>query len=93
MPIVNESKRKRKVKDNQPPRNIITVNKLISIIEPYSARKNNAKPILAYSTLNPDTNSLSASGKSNGARLVSAKIETRNIRNKGKKGIKKYTKF
>jgi hypothetical protein len=91
IPITKESKRKRKEKDNQPPRNIKTVNKLINIIEPYSARKNNAKPILAYSTLNPETSSLSASGKSKGARLVSASIETKNIRNKGKKGIKKYT--
>jgi hypothetical protein len=90
-PIVKQSKRYRKEKDNQPPRNIITVSKLIKIIDPYSARKNNAKPILAYSTLNPDTSSLSASGRSNGARLVSARIDTKNIKNNGKKGTKKYT--
>ena len=77
---------------NQPPKNIITVKTLINIIEPYSARKNNAKPILAYSTLKPETSSDSASGKSNGALLVSAKIETKNIKNNGKKGIKKKTK-
>jgi len=58
-------------------------------MEPYSARKKRAKPILAYSTLKPETNSDSASGKSNGARLVSARIETKNIKNKGKKGITK----
>jgi hypothetical protein len=63
------------------------VNTLIKIIEPYSARKNKANPILAYSTLNPDTSSDSASGRSNGARLVSAKIEINHIKNKGKKGI------
>jgi hypothetical protein len=57
------------------------------MIEPYSAKKNNAKPILEYSTLNPDTSSDSASGRSNGARLVSARIETRNIKNNGKNGI------
>jgi hypothetical protein len=74
-----------------PPRNIITVNTLISIIEPYSARKNKAKPILAYSTLKPETSSDSASGRSKGALLVSAKIETRNIKNNGKNGTKKNT--
>jgi hypothetical protein len=81
------SKKNRKGVVNHPPRNMITVKVLIRIIEPYSARKKSAKPILAYSTLKPETNSLSASGKSNGALFVSAKIETRNIKNKGKKGI------
>jgi hypothetical protein len=71
---------------NQPPKNIITVKTLINIIQPSSARKNNAKPILEYSTLKPETSSYSASGKSNGALLVSAKIETKNIKNNGKKG-------
>lgn len=59
------------------------------MIEPYSARKNKANPMLAYSTLKPETSSDSASGKSKGALFVSAKIETKNIRNRGKKGIKK----
>jgi len=77
-------------KVSQPPRNIITVKTLISIIEPYSARKNNAKPILAYSTLKPETNSDSASGKSKGARFVSANIDTNHIIKSGKNGkIKK----
>jgi hypothetical protein len=59
-------------------------------MEPYSAKKNKAKPILEYSTLNPETSSDSASGRSNGALLVSANIETKNIKNKGRKGtIKK----
>jgi hypothetical protein len=75
--------------DNQPPKNKITVKTLIKMIDPYSARKNRAKPILAYSTLKPETSSDSASGRSKGARLVSAKIETKNIKNKGKNGIKK----
>ena len=88
-PRTKGSNKYRKEFNSQPPRNIITVNVLIKIIEPYSARKNRAKPILAYSTLKPETNSDSASGKSNGARLVSARIETKNIRNKGKKGIAK----
>jgi hypothetical protein len=72
--------------DSHPPRNIITVKTLINIIEPYSARKNKANPMLAYSTLKPDTNSDSASGRSKGARFVSAKMETRNIKKSGKKG-------
>jgi len=40
------------------------------MIDPYSARKNNANPILAYSTLKPETSSDSASGKSKGALFV-----------------------
>jgi len=63
------------------------------MIEPYSARKNNANPILAYSTLNPDTSSDSASGKSKGARFVSAKIDIKNIKKSGKKGIAKNIRF
>jgi hypothetical protein len=86
-PKTKGSKIKMKGMNNQPPKNIITVKTLISIIEPYSARKNNAKPILAYSTLKPDTNSDSASGRSKGARFVSAKIETNHIKNNGKRGM------
>jgi hypothetical protein len=80
-------------KDNHPPKKSKTVKKLIKIIEQYSAKKNRAKPILAYSTLNPETNSDSASGKSKGALFVSANIEIRNIKNNGKKGIAKKTKL
>jgi hypothetical protein len=38
------------------------------IIMPYSAKNNNTKPTLENSTLKPDTNSLSPSAKSKGAR-------------------------
>jgi hypothetical protein len=86
-------KYEKNVIDNQPPANIKIVNKLIRIIEQYSARKNKAKPILEYSTLKPDTNSDSASGKSNGALFVSAKIEIKNIRNNEKNGNIKNVKF
>jgi hypothetical protein len=72
--------------DNQPPKKIITFNKDISIICPYSAKKNNAKVMAEYSTLNPDTSSDSPSDKSNGALFVSAKDETKNITNAGNKG-------
>ena len=73
--------------ETQPPQNNIIVKALIKIIDPYSAKKNKAKPILAYSTLKPETSSDSASGKSKGALLVSANMEIKNIKNKGKKGI------
>jgi hypothetical protein len=85
-------KSREKFIDNQPPKKIKTVKMLIAIIDPYSAKKNKAKPILEYSTLKPDTSSDSASGRSNGALLVSAKIETKNIKNKGKNGIAKKIK-
>lgn len=61
------------------------------MIDPYSAKKNKANPILEYSTLKPDTSSDSASGKSKGALLVSARIDIKNIKNKGKKGTTKKT--
>lgn len=50
----------------------------------YSAIKIIAKPLLIYSTLKPETNSDSPSVKSKGVRLVSAKQEENQIRNKGK---------
>jgi len=71
----------------------VTVKTLIRIIDPYSAKKNRAKPILAYSTLKPETNSDSASGKSKGALFVSANIDINHIKNKGKKGTTKNTNF
>lgn len=45
----------------------------------YSARKNRANGPAAYSTLNPETNSDSPSVRSNGARLVSARVEINHI--------------
>ena len=55
----------------------------------YSANENKAKDIPAYSILQPATNSDSASGKSKGCRLVSAKPEIKNIKN----GINKRTTY
>jgi hypothetical protein len=46
----------------------------IKIILVYSAMKIKAKVPPAYSVLNPDTNSLSPSAKSNGVRFVSASL-------------------
>lgn len=70
-----------------PPKNKITPIVDINIIWQYSAKKNKAKDILEYSTLNPETSSDSPSVKSNGTRLVSAKAETKNIIAIGNKGI------
>jgi len=49
-------------------------NKLIIKIFAYSAMKIRANVDLLYSVLNPDTNSDSPSAKSNGVRLVSARL-------------------
>lgn len=71
-----------------PPRNNIVVIVAISIIWLYSAKKNNAKLIPEYSTLYPDTNSLSPSVKSKGALFVSANAETKNITKAGRCGTR-----
>lgn len=49
----------------------------------YSAMKIRANLLLLYSTLNPDTSSDSPSAKSKGVRLVSARVETNQIKNSG----------
>jgi hypothetical protein len=59
----------------------------IKIIFEYSAKKNNAKDMAEYSTLNPETNSDSPSVKSKGALFVSANAETKHIINTGIIGI------
>jgi len=59
----------------------------ISKILAYSARKNSAKGPPAYSTLKPDTSSDSPSVRSNGARLVSASVDTYHIMVRGQQGI------
>jgi hypothetical protein len=63
----------------------------ISNILLYSPKKNIAKIIDEYSTLYPATSSASASGKSNGARFVSANIEIKNIIAHGNKGKTNHT--
>jgi hypothetical protein len=52
---------------------------LIVYILVYSPKKKKTKPIAECSVKKPATNSLSASGKSNGARFVSAKALITNI--------------
>ena len=63
----------------QPPKNRIIVKADIRIMFEYSPKKNKANPIAEYSVKYPATSSASASGKSKGARLVSARMETKNI--------------
>jgi len=50
----------------------------------YSAKKIKANPPLPYSTLNPETSSDSPSAKSKGVRLVSAKQEINQTKDKGR---------
>ena len=57
----------------------------------YSPRKNSAKLIAQYSTKNPATISLSPSGRSNGARLVSARVEMKKTMNIGNSGMQNHT--
>lgn len=78
---------------SQPPKNKVTKKEAINIILEYSAKKKKANPIAEYSTLYPATNSASASGKSKGILLVSAKIDIKNIIANGKSGKIYHTVF
>lgn len=64
----------------------MVVRVFISIMLAYSARKNRANGPAAYSTLNPDTSSDSPSVRSNGARFVSARVDTYHIMARGQQG-------
>src|SRR5215472_17098722 len=59
-------------KECQPPKKRIVARQETVIIAVYSAMKNMANLKLAYSVWKPATSSDSASGRSNGARFVSA---------------------
>ena len=59
----------------QPPRNSAVATEQTMIMLQYSAMKKAANFIDEYSTWNPATSSLSASGKSNGTRFVSANAQ------------------
>jgi len=78
---------------NQPPKNNTETKPLINSILAYSPKKNKAKVMAEYSTLYPETNSASASGKSKGCRFVSASIEIQNIINIGSNGTINHTLF
>ena len=58
----------------QPPRNSVVMSADTVTMLMYSARKNSANFNEVYSVWNPPTSSPSASGRSNGARLVSPTI-------------------
>src|SRR5437870_3988579 len=58
--------------NDQPPRNSVTISDDITNIAAYSPIMNMPNFIELYSVLYPPTSSCSASGKSNGSRLVSA---------------------
>src|SRR3954449_2710718 len=70
----------------QPPRNSVVAKAATVVTLMYSARKNMANLIDPYSVWKPATSSVSASARSNGARLVSPTIDTRYIRNDGMSG-------
>ena len=60
---------------HQPPKKMHDGDRgLTMYMAPYSARKNRAKRMPEYSVWNPLTSSDSASGRSKGARLHSAKL-------------------
>jgi hypothetical protein len=74
------------VKKSHPPKKNIEVKAAINNILTYSPKKKSANIIDEYSVLYPPTNSDSASGKSKGVLLVSAKIEKKKRINAGKWG-------
>ncbi len=72
-------------KSPPPKKNITNKLDITSMLE-YSPKKKDANKKDEYSTLYPATSSASASGKSNGMRFVSAKIEIKKIIAKGNNG-------
>lgn len=62
----------------------------ISMMLAYSARKKRANGPAAYSTLKPETSSDSPSVRSNGARLVSARVEMYHIIARGQEEKMRY---
>src|SRR5690606_41675824 len=65
---------------SHPPRNRMVVKAHISTTATYSPRKNSRNGVEEYSTMWPATSSDSASTRSNGGRLVSAKAEIMKMR-------------
>jgi hypothetical protein len=76
---------------SQPPKNRMVMIADIKSMLLYSPKKNMAKIMEEYSTLYPATNSASASGRSKGARLVSANIETKKMAAQGNSGATNQT--
>src|SRR5919109_2351473 len=71
---------------SHPPRNRMVAIAHIVRIAMYSPRKKSRNGVAEYSTAKPATNSDSASTKSNGGRLVSARAEMKNTTNIGSSG-------
>src|SRR5256885_16935582 len=71
---------------SQPPRNRIVAIAHMVRIAMYSPRKNSRNGVEEYSTAKPATSSDSASTRSNGGRLVSARADTKKITNIGNSG-------
>src|SRR5712672_3155483 len=67
----------------QPPRNIVVASAETVVMLTYSANMKIANPNDEYSVWNPPTSSPSASGRSNGARLVSPTIAVTYTRKDG----------
>jgi hypothetical protein len=76
---------------HQPPKKRMVIMADIKSILLYSPKKNIANIIEEYSTLYPATSSASASGRSKGARFVSANMETKKIAALGKSGAANQT--
>jgi len=76
---------------SHPPINRIALKVDINTIEQYSPRKKNTKMILECSVKKPATNSDSASGRSKGVLLVSARIDIKKIINTGNNGTMNHT--
>src|SRR5215470_16912446 len=66
---------------NHPPSHNVTAIDDTAIIAEYSARKNNDQRKPLYSVWNPAVSSDSASGRSKGARFVSATMATAKMKN------------
>src|SRR6478735_2437957 len=71
---------------SQPPRNRIAAIAHIVVIATYSPSMNSRYGVEPYSTMKPATSSDSASTRSNGGRLVSARAEIKNTTNIGNSG-------
>src|SRR4051794_26040974 len=70
--------------ESQPPRNRIEPTAHMTMIDTYSPSMKSRYGVEEYSTAKPATSSDSASGRSNGGRLVSAIAEIMKITNIGK---------
>src|SRR6476620_3670274 len=77
----------------QPPRNIVAANAETVVMLTYSASMNIANFSDEYSVWKPATSSPSASGRSNGARLVSPTMDTRYVQNDGSSRKRYQTRF